>query len=510
MKTVEISKDIKFIIMTGGVLSGLGKGVSASSIALLLDDGLKKIPIKCDGYLNYDPGNLNISEHGEVFVLEDGTQVDMDFGHYERFLGISCNGTQNITMGKIYKEIIDLERKGEFLGKTVKLMPEVSDYIENKILKIAKENKANIVLLEIGGTVGDLENELYLVAAKGLKKKLGEKNVCFVHLAYLPEITPGNEQKTKPVQNSVSELLKRGIIPDILICRSKHKLEKIAIEKLSDNCGLLPEQIISASDVKNICQIPLNFKNQNLDKIILKKINIKPNKKLNHFVEAVEKIEKKNKESVKIGLCSKDGKNTEFYVSVIEAINHVKTELFVDIEIILLDSNNYKQKLKEIKGIIISEETKLEKEDWILKIIKEAKKNKIPFLGLNYGMAYVVIESIGKEAIKNLDKKNLGKQEIKIIKNTKIYEIYKNEKITERQRNKFEIDIKYLEKLKKNGIVVSGFDKSNINSIELKDHPFFIGIKASPELNSKILKAHPLFVEFIKKVKEKKKRKEII
>lgn len=534
-------KKLKFIVVTGGVLSGLGKGVSASSIALLLDKDIKKIPIKCDGYLNYDPGTMNPTEHGEVFVLDDGTEVDMDFGHYERYLGISCNGSQNITMGKIYKEIIDLERKGMFKGRTVKLIPEVTDYIEYRILKTALDNNAELVLLEIGGTVGDLENELYIHSAKGIKNKLGNENVCFVHLAYVPEITPSNEQKTKPAQNSVSELFKRGITPDVLIGRSRRTLDKKSIEKLCDNCVLLPEQIISANDVKNIYEIPINFKNQKLDILISKKLNIGINKEFDKFIEAVRKIEENNSEKIKIGICGKYTGLDDSYASVIEALHHAKTTIPESLEIRFIDADKYEEngvenseEIKELDGIIIPGGVGTRGINGKLNIIKYARTNNVPYLGLSYGMQLAVIEFARnvcgitnantteieidcKEPIittlldkdKTERKMRLGSFVAELLDGSKVAEIYGKNKITERHRHRYEVNPKYHSILKEKGLGLSGFDQTGelLEFIEIKNHPFFMGTLANPELKSKLLTPHPLFVEFVKECKKRKEEK---
>ncbi|MFA5745950.1 MAG: CTP synthase (glutamine hydrolyzing) [archaeon] len=537
-----IDKKLKFVIITGGVLSGIGKGVSASSIALLLDNDLKKIPIKCDGYLNFDPGTMNPVEHGEVFVLDDGTEVDMDFGHYERYLDISCNGSQNLTMGKIYKEIIDLERSGAFLGKTVKLIPEVTNYIEYRVIKTALDNDANIVLLEIGGTVGDLENELYITACKGIRRKLGKENVFFVHLAYVPEIAPSDEQKTKPAQNSIAELLKRGIIPDAVICRAKRMLDKKAIEKLTENCALLPEQLISGCDVKNIYEIPINFKNQKLDKLISKKLKINTNLEFDKFIEAVKKIETGTKEKIVIGICGKYTGIDDSYASVIEALHHAKTTVSESLEIRLIDTEKYEEdgvsnspEIKELDGIIVPGGFGARGINGKLNIIRYARENNVPYLGLCYGMQLAVIEYArnvcglpeahtteidkdckepivtilpGQENKKIGGSMRLGSCVAELQDGSQVAKIYGKNKITERHRHRYEVNPKYHSILKEKGLVLCGMDPTGelLEFIEIKKHPFFIGTQAHPELKSKLLTPHPLFVEFVKKAKEKKEK----
>jgi len=537
-------KKLKFVVITGGVLSGLGKGVSAASIALLLDDKLRKVPIKCDGYLNYDPGTMNPTEHGEVFILDDGTEVDMDFGHYERFLNITCNGSQNLTMGKIYKEIIELERNGFYLGRTVKLIPEVADYIAYRIIKTAIDNNGKLITLEIGGTVGDLENELYLVAAKNLQRRLGKDNVCFVHLAYIPEITPSNEQKTKPAQNSISELFKRGIIPDAVLCRARRPLEKKIVEKLCDNCGLLQEQIISANDLKNIYEIPINFKSQKLDVLIGKKLKIKTNKEFYKFAKAVHKTENNLPEKITIGICGKYTGIDDSYASIIEALHHAKTKISESIEIKLIDTEKYDKKkavenskeITELDGIIIPGGFGARGVNGKLNIIEYARTHDVPFLGLCYGMQLAIVEyarnvcGIKEANTTEIDKDckepiitilpgqdgktfggtmRLGSQVTMLSKGSRVAEIYGKLKIEERHRHRFEVNPKYHKILKEKGLVLSGFDPTGklLEFIEIKNHPFFIGTQAHPELKSKLLTPHPLFVEFVRATKKRKEKK---
>lgn len=537
-------KKLKFLVITGGVLSGLGKGVAAASLAQLLSKDLRKIPIKCDGYLNYDPGTMNPVEHGEVFVLDDGTEVDMDFGHYERYLDISCNGTQNLTMGKIYKEIIDLERSGLFLGKTVKLIPEVTDYIQYKIIKTALDNNADLVVLEIGGTIGDLENELYVTAAREIRWRLGKDNLCLAHLAYIPEIAPSNEQKTKPAQNSIFELNKRGLWPDLIICRSKRPLDKKSVEKLCEACELLPKQIISGHDVKNIYEIPINFKNQNVDKLISKKLGVEINKEFDKFIDSVKRIESDNSEKIKIGICGKYTGIDDSYASVIEALHHAKTTVPEGLEIRLIDTEKYEEgnvetseEIKDLDGIIVPGGFGARGINGKLNIIRFARENNVPYLGLCYGMQLAVIEyarnvcGITEAHTTEIDKNckepivtilpgqenkkiggsmRLGSCVAELLDGSKVSEIYGKTKVSERHRHRFEVNPKYHSILKEKGLVLSGLDPTGelLEFIEIKKHPFFIGTQAHPELKSKLLTPHPLFVEFVKAAKKRKEKEE--
>jgi CTP synthase len=530
-------RQIKFIIMTGGVLSGLGKGVALASIGLLLDSNLKKTPIKCDGYLNYDPGTMNPIEHGEVFVLDDGTEVDMDFGHYERFLNITCNGSENITMGRIYKEIIDLERKGKYLGKTVKLIPEVSDHIEKKILNIALKNKSDLVLLEIGGTIGDLENELYIKAINNLLNKL-KKQTLNIHLTYIPELSYSLEQKTKPAQRSISLLFKENITPDIVMCRTKQDLEKKCVNKIAAFSNINKNRIISAKDVDNIYKIPINFKKQKVDEIICRKLDLKKNKNFKEYKEKVEKLTKNKmkNQAVNIGICGKYTSLNDSYASIIEALQHASVEnnIKIDIKFVNTEKINYNE-IKKLDGIIIPGGFGKRGIEGKIKIIKYARENKVPFLGLCYGMQLAVVEfarnvcslknahttEINKktkhDVIKILPGQNLkklggsmrlGSYPAILEKNTLIRKIYKKKEIKERHRHRYEVNPKYHKILEKNGLVLSGKspNKKLVEFIEIKDHPFFIATQSHPELKSKLLEPHPLFVEFVKKIKEIKNK----
>ncbi len=521
--------NIKFVVMTGGVLSGLGKGVALASVGTLFSNNLKKIPIKCDGYLNYDPGTMNPLEHGEVFVLDDGAEVDMDFGHYERFLNIACNGKQNITMGKIYKNIIDLERKGFFLGETVQSIPEVTNYIQYNILNTALTQKADVVLLEIGGTVGDIENELYIYAIKELIRNL-KSNVINLHLTFVPEIY-GGEQKTKPAQNSIEKLYNRGIFPDVILCRTKSFLDKSCVKKLSIFSGLSSENIISAVDVDNIYKIPLVFEEQGLGKIISKKLNLPKNEDFYKFKENVQNMIFNNKKPNRktIGICGKYTKINDSYASIIEAINHASNFINTKTNICLIDTEKIDDNhLKKIDGIIVPGGFGKRGVEGKIKIIEYARKNKIPFLGLCYGLQLAVVEyarnvlglkdcdstennpNTSNPIIKilpNQDVSNLGatmrlgSYPAILKKDTKVFSLYGSEKINERHRHRYEVNPDYHDRLT-NNLVISGTspDKRLVEFIELNDHPFFIATQAHPELKSKILEPHPLFVGFLKAV----------
>ena len=534
-------KNIKFIIITGGVISGLGKGISLASIGKLISNNIKKVPIKCDGYLNYDPGTINPMVHGEVFVLDDGSEVDMDFGHYERFLEITCNKSQNITMGKIYKEILDLERKGGYLGKDVKLIPEVRNYIEQKILNVALDNDAELVLLEIGGTIGDLENELYIYAIKHILQKL-KSNTFKIHLTYVPELTFSGEQKTKPAQRSISELFKRNIIPDLIICRTTKELELKSKIKIADFSNIPLEKIISAKDLDNVYEIPVEFKKQNIDQLICDKLKLNVNKDFDKYTTNVKKLTKfktnaEENKKITIGICGKYTDLKDSYASVIEALNHssIVNNIPLKIEFINTENINFEE-LYKIDGVIIPGGFGKRAIDGKIKIIKWARENKTPFLGLCYGMQLAIIEYVRNvcniinansteidsettepiiKILENQDLNNLGASmrlgsyKAIIKKGTYVHKIYNSEIIFERHRHRYEVNPDYHKILEDNNLILSGKSSNGklIEFIELENHPFFVATQAHPELKSTIEKGHPLFIEFLKKCKIKKEEK---
>ncbi|MFN3534895.1 MAG: glutamine hydrolyzing CTP synthase, partial [Desulfatiglandales bacterium] len=330
----------KYIVVTGGVLSGLGKGIAAASIGHLLSSKLKVIPIKCDGYLNLDPGTMNPYEHGEVFVLDDGGEVDMDFGHYERFLGVTCKSKWNLTMGKVFDMIRQKERRGDYLGKTVQYIPHVTDLIKEHIFGIAKEEEADLVIIEIGGTVGDIENELFLEAMRQMKEDVGKENIIYVHLTYVPIPHGVNEQKSKPTQQSVNLLKQRGIFPDIIIGRCSQFLSKEIKEKIARFCDVSPNAVITGLDVDDIYEIPLIFEQEGLPEIIHKRLNIYSPPNLTKWKTLIENI--RNPESeVTIAMCGKYTRLEDSYASIKEALHHCSAHLKCKINIKWVETTNF-------------------------------------------------------------------------------------------------------------------------------------------------------------------------
>ena len=533
----KTDKTPKFIVITGGVLSGLGKGISTASIGHLLKSRLRVIPIKCDGYLNTDPGTMNPIEHGEVFVLDDGGEVDMDFGHYERFIGVTCKTKWNLTMGKIYARILERERRGDFLGKTVQLIPHVTDEIKSHFWEIARDENADIVLIEIGGTVGDMENELFIEAVRQLGQDVGPQNIMYIHLTYIPIPKNVGEHKTKPTQQSVKLLNERGIRPDVIIGRSEKKLPQKVKDKISLFCNIQPKSVISGDDVATVYEIPLRYDEQGLTAIIHQRLNIYSPPKLDRWKKLVQNILNPKKE-VTIAICGKYTALHDSYASIIEALTHAGAHLETKVNIKWIETTRIEQKrisvekaLAKVDGVIVPGGFGVRGIEGKMAVIKYCRENKIPFLGICYGMQLAIIEfarnvckleganttEAAEEGIevkhpvicllpsqKGLKKKGgtmrLGGQDVKIKPGTMAYKIYRKEFIRQRFRHRYEVNPEYVHIFEEKGLVFSGYEpKENIMQImELPDHPFFIGVQYHPELVSKLEHPEPLFYHLVK------------
>ena len=530
-------KDRKYIIITGGVISGLGKGVTLASIGYFFSQEKRVIPIKLDGYLNIDPGTMNPIEHGEVFVLDDGSEVDMDFGHYERFLNIVCHKEQSITMGKIYESVMEKERVGDYLGRTVQLIPHVTDNIKEKIKQIAEKSKAEIVLVEIGGTIGDLENELFVEALRQLKKDVGDDNVCYLHLSYVPIPYGVDEQKTKPTQQSVNLLKSKGIWPDFIICRSSKMLLEKNKKKIALFANLEKDDVFTAIDIDSIYKVPGVLESQGLIKKISKKLKIKTpsNKKLKSW----EKLFSSKKEkSIIVTIAGKYVGLEDSYASVVEALKHVEANFNVKINIKWLDTSkeiDY-ELLSKSNAVIVPGGFGTRGVDGKIEVIKYVRENRIPFLGICYGLQLAVIEFARNKCglktatslelnektktpiitlmdeQKNIVKKGgtmrLGAYNAKLKKGI-VFDLYKNfdliDKdgiVSERHRHRYEVNPKYVKILEENNMIISGKNPKRdlVEFIELPktEHPYFVATQAHPELKSKLEKPAPLFYGLIK------------
>ncbi len=523
----------KWIIITGGVLSGLGKGIVSASIGRLLNTNAKVVPIKCDGYLNVDPGTINPYEHGEVFVLEDGGEVDMDFGHYERFMNINAKFSWNLTSGKIFKSVIDRERKGDFLGKTVQMIPQVTDEIKQRFRKIALEEKADVALIEIGGTVGDIETMLFLEAVRQMRVDVGRDNIMYVHLSLIPEVG-GGEQKTKPTQQSVKILQGIGIQPDVIIGRSQSKLTEKSKERIALFCNVEKKEVISDPDSSTIYEVPVIFEEEGLLNLINDKFGLGAKEDMKIWRAIVEKI-KSSKKGARIAVCGKYTELHDAYASIIEALKHAGAALGVSPRISWIETTEIESGKKSVADALNGVDGIIVPGGWgargtlgKIEVIKFARENNVPFLGLCFGLQLALIEfarnicgldgansaeidaNTKHAVVKILPGQNLnnmggtsrlGAYEADILKGSRVEAIYNGaSKVSERHRHRYEVNPEYHDCLRKNGLVISGTSENGklAEFIELPKHKFFVATQAHPEFKSRLERPAPLFLEFLK------------
>ena len=535
----------RYIFVTGGVVSSLGKGLSSASLAYLLQSRGYKVRIrKLDPYLNVDPGTMSPFQHGEVFVTDDGAETDLDLGHYERFSGVSAKKSDNITTGKIYNDVLKKERKGEYLGKTVQVIPHITDRIKQFIKN--NSSKEDFIICEIGGIVGDIESLPFVEAIRQFANDTGKKNTLFIHLTLVPYLKASDEIKTKPTQHSVKELRSIGIQPDIIICRSERPIPLEHRKKISLFCNVDIKNVIETVDVRTIYEAPMSFFREKLDLQVLNYFKLKSKKSANlNPWKKITKIILQNKRQVNIAIIGKYVELKDAYKSLDEALTHGGIENKVKVNLVRIDSeklkiSEIKKKLKNISGILIPGGFGKRGTDGKIEAIKHARLNKIPFLGICYGMQMAIIEfarnqlnlknatssefdkkglpiigllnewSKDGKTIKGTDKDlggtmRLGSYDAKLQNNSKIRKIYKSKLIKERHRHRYEVNIAYREKFEKKGMIFSGLSPDNQlpEIIELKNHPWFIGVQFHPEFKSRPLAPHPLFSSFIKAAKIK-------
>ena len=526
----------KYVFVTGGVVSGLGKGITASSIALLLKSrGYKVFMQKFDPYINVDPGTMNPIQHGEVFVTHDGCETDLDLGHYERFIDEELNYTSNITSGKVYQSVINKERKGEYLGATVQMIPHVTNEIKAKIVEAGVSSGADIVITEIGGTVGDIESQTFLEAIRQMQHELGDESVFLVHATLVPFIYGSDELKSKPTQNSVKDLRALGIYPNALVLRDPFPAPESLKKKIAVFCSVPVENIIDSVDVKNIYEIPINYYEQKIDEIILKQFKLPVRRA--HLKEWKKLIDTVNglKKEVTIALVGKYIELHDAYISVIEALKHAGYKYHYKIDIKFVDSEKLEKKgarldqiFKDVKGIVVPGGFGQRGIEGKIKAVEYARTHNLPYLGLCLGMQVAVIEFARHVAgLDNAtstefdettdtpvidlmaDQKNilnmggtlrLGNYECAIPKGTLARNLYKTDKIKERHRHRYEFNNAYRETLEQNGLVVSGINKAAdlVEIIEYPKNKFFIASQFHPEFKSRPTRPHPLFDGFVK------------
>ncbi|MDP4177268.1 MAG: CTP synthase [Bacillota bacterium] len=524
----------KYIFVTGGVVSSLGKGITAASLGRLLKNrGLKVSIQKFDPYLNVDPGTMSPYQHGEVFVTDDGAETDLDLGHYERFIDENLSKNSNVTTGKVYWSVISKERKGDFLGGTVQVIPHITNELKARVYRVAKEKETDVVITEIGGTVGDIESLPFLEAIRQIKYEVGRENVCFIHVTLIPYLGKAGELKTKPTQHSVKELRSIGIQPDIIVCRSEKPLSADVKNKIGLFCNVDGNSVIQNLDAENLYEIPLMLHEEGLDELVCEKLSIKCNSIDNsEWISMVNKLKNLSK-NVTIALVGKYVELHDAYLSVVEALSHggLYNDANVDIKWVNASEvtlDNVENLLNGVDGVLVPGGFGDRGIEGKIEAIRWARENKVPFLGICLGMQCAVIEyarnilnyegahssEINPDTNypvidlmpeqKDIDEKGgtmrLGLYPCKMVKDTNSYAAYGEEIIYERHRHRYEFNNEYRKALVDAGLKITGTspDLRLVEMIEIKDHPWFVAVQFHPELKSRPNRPHPLFRDFIK------------
>ena len=526
--------ETKYIFVTGGVSSSLGKGIIAASLAKLLQArGYKTTIQKLDPYINVDPGTLNPYEHGECYVTEDGAETDLDLGHYERFLNVNTSQANNVTTGRIYQSVIEKERRGEFLGKTVQVVPHITNEIKERIQLLGKNHEYDIVITEIGGTVGDIESLPYIEAVRQLKWELGDDNALVIHLTLVPFLSAAGELKTKPTQHSVKTLMESGIKADILVCRTEHELSDDIRRKLALFCNVKQEAVIQSIDASTIYDVPNMMLEEGLDKVTLKKLALSdetsPNlTQWNEFL----KRHKNPKHEVTIGLIGKYVELQDSYKSILEAFIHAgaANEVKVNIESIhseFINDSTIKNKISHLDGILVAPGFGERGIEGKIDAVRYAREHGLPFLGICLGMQMAVIEfarnvlGLQKASSTEMDETTphpvidlmeeqkeikhlggtmrLGSWDCQLKEGSIVHELYKKEVISERHRHRYEYNNKYAAQLESHGMISTGVNPKTglVEIIEIPEHPWFVGVQYHPEYKSTVASPHPLFVSFV-------------
>lgn len=528
-------KETRYIFVTGGVTSSLGKGILAASLAKLLQESGYKVAIqKFDPYINVDPGTLNPYEHGECYVTDDGAETDLDLGHYERFLNIPTSQLNNVTTGAVYQEVINKERRGDFLGKTVQVIPHITDEIKSRFTKLSARDNYDIILTEIGGTVGDIESLPYIEAVRQFKWEMGANRTIVIHLTLIPYLSAAGELKTKPTQHSVKALQEQGVMPDIIVARTDQPLNKDIRSKIARFCNVTQDSVIEAINVETIYEVPLKIKKENLDKVVLFKLNLmgKKDPELKEWKKFLSKLKNPIYE-VNIGLIGKYTELPDAYKSIKEAFIHAgaTNECKVNVKYIsseYINEQNVTEKLADLNGILVAPGFGDRGIEGKITAIQYARVNELPFFGICLGMQCSAIEfarnvldykeanstefdlkavdpviDLMEEQTKIINKggtMRLGAYDCDIEKDSKLHQIYGKTKIQERHRHRYEFNNKYRKAFFNNGYVPVGLNKKSdlVEILHLQGHPWFIGVQFHPELKSTVMNPHPLFVDFVK------------
>ena len=525
----------KYIFVTGGVSSSLGKGIISASLAKLLQSRDLNVTIqKFDPYINIDPGTLNPYEHGECYVTEDGTETDLDLGHYERFLNIRTSESNNTTTGQIYQTVINKERKGDFLGKTVQVIPHITNEIKRRIKLIQEEKSYDVIITELGGTVGDIESYPFIEAVRQFRWEVGIGNSVVIHLTLLPYLSAAGELKTKPTQHSVKKLMESGVNADIIVCRTEHSLNDDLRKKIALFCNVEIESVIESIDASTIYEVPILMQNEKLDDVVLKKLNLNSIKssKLDNWNAFVKKI-KNPSNQVSIGLIGKYVELQDSYKSILESFVHAGAANDVEVNVVPIHSEEINIKssdqiFKNLNGILVAPGFGERGVEGKIEAIRIAREKNIPFLGICLGMQMAVIEFARNvlgfnkanstemdinckypvislmESQKNIKEKGgtmrLGSWKCVLENNSLAHKIYSTNEINERHRHRYELNFEFMKKLSQNGMVFSGKnpDTGLVEIIELYDHPWFFGVQFHPEYRSTVEEPHPVFVSFVK------------
>ena len=533
----------KFIFVTGGVVSSIGKGITTASLGRLLRNrGFTVAPVKLDPYINVDAGTMNPFQHGEVFVTEDGAETDLDLGHYERFMDVNCSGNSSVTTGKVYLSVIQAERRGDYLGATVQVIPHVTNEIKKRIVDLAKEQEADVVIAEIGGTVGDIESLPFLEAIRQMRTEFGIDNTLYVHVTLVPQVGPWHEVKTKPTQHSVMQLREIGIAPDVLVCRTEVPLAQEVKEKISLFCGVPPEAVIESRNAATIYEVPLHYETDGLGEFVCKRLSLEATHNDLDEWKAIVKTLKSPQNECRIAVVGKYTSNGDSYKSIAESLIHAGIPNDCSVDITWIESDTMEsgrppeEMLKGVDGLVVAPGFGERGIEGKIEAIRYARETGLPFLGICYGLQMAVVEfarnmcglagANTEEVVPNppypvihllpeqkgVSEKGatmrLGSWPCNLVNGTISQKLYGSTRITERHRHRYEVNNDFREKLTEHGMVISGVspDYRLVEMIEIPGHPFFVGTQAHPEFKSRPNRPHPLFQGLVKAALAHKKK----